>query len=73
MPKLAKSAVGFEHPAKGPSHCSQCVHFEPPDACEIVAGPISRRDWCKKFASREGRRQAKQGEHLNRLSSNARY
>ena len=50
MAKLAKSAVRFEHPAKGPHHCSQCRHFEPPHVCEIVAGAIDGVDWCERFA-----------------------
>lgn len=44
-----KSQVGFEHPAKGPDHCSECRHFRPPDSCEIVSGEIRPEDWCRKF------------------------
>ena len=47
--KLAKAAVGFEHPAKGPHHCSQCRHFDPPHGCEIIAGSIDPGDWCERF------------------------
>ena len=68
MAKFQKSQVDFEHPAKGPHHCSQCRHFEAPDACEIVAGTINRRDWCKKFASKSARRDAARDEHLNKIS-----
>ena len=49
MAKLAKSDVEFESPAKGPHHCGECRHFDPPDACEIVAGAIGADDWCNRF------------------------
>ena len=48
-----KSEVGFEHPAKGPDHCSMCIHFKRPHACEIVAGYIRGEDWCEKFEERK--------------------
>ena len=46
---LSKSEVQYEHPAKGPHHCSQCRHFKSPHSCEIVEGRIAPEDWCKKF------------------------
>jgi hypothetical protein len=49
MAKEPKSAVQFEHPAQGPNHCGMCRHFSSPHACELVAGTIARRDWCKLF------------------------
>lgn len=50
--KASKASVGFEAPAKGPHHCSQCRHFEPPHACEIVEGDIDADDWCRRFLAR---------------------
>jgi hypothetical protein len=49
--KLSHTAVGFQHPAKGPDHCSQCEHFVPgkPLSCELVKLPIHSNDWCEKF------------------------
>ena len=47
--KSSKTSVGFEHPAKGPHHCSQCEHFRPPHGCEIVEGNIDPGDWCRRF------------------------
>ena len=52
MAKVSKASVGFEAPAKGPHHCSQCVHWEPPDACEIVAGMVDGDDWCRRFRAK---------------------
>lgn len=51
--KLAKAAVGFEAPAKGPHHCSQCQHWEPPKHCAIVEGDdIDADDWCRRFKAK---------------------
>jgi hypothetical protein len=62
--KLSKSAVDFEHPAKGPNHCSQCRHFLPDQlACRIVAGHITGRDWCKRFLDKDKDREAKAERH----------
>lgn len=47
--KKPKSEVNFEHPAKGPNHCSQCIHFDPERACELVEGQIEPEDWCRLF------------------------
>jgi len=65
--KLAKTDVAFEHPARGPHHCSQCRHFnrDSRDSCEIVAGRVLPRDWCTKFASLKGRRDSKVAAHMN--------
>lgn len=54
--KIEKSAVDY-----GPGHprgdrCAVCRHFEPPHACEIVAGEIGAGMWCKRF-ERQTRRQ----------------
>jgi hypothetical protein len=52
-PKLTKEEVSFEHPAKGPRHCEQCVHFQPgQDSCKIVSGKIEPGDWCEKWLKR---------------------
>lgn len=50
--KFSHSEVGFEHPAKGKNHCSQCVHFTG-NACRIVESPVKAGDWCEKFKSRK--------------------
>lgn len=43
-----KAEVGFEHPAQGPNHCGDCVHFRQ-GTCDIVSGRIEAGDWCRKF------------------------
>lgn len=61
-----KTEVGFEHPAKGPDHCSECVHFEKrgPHTCEIVAGKIEGTDWCRKFREKS---MAKKSKKVRRI------
>jgi len=54
--KHTKASVGYEHPAQGPHHCSQCEHFEPPSRCEIVAAVIRAEDWCRRFVKRNDKR-----------------
>lgn len=66
--KLAKSSVGFEHPAKGPNHCGQCKHFEAPDSCRIVAGMIEGPDWCKRFRDKREAKRQKAAAHLDSIS-----
>lgn len=54
--KFTKAEVGYEHPAQGRDHCRDCIHFEVErrHTCEIVAGRINGRDWCKKFEEKHG-------------------
>lgn len=49
--KFSKTEVDFEHPARGESHCADCIHFQGRSAktCAIVAGDIEPGDWCKKY------------------------
>lgn len=54
--KLSKVSVRFEHPAKGPDHCSGCKHFLGRGVCEIVAGLIAPEDWCDKFRRKQKRK-----------------
>jgi hypothetical protein len=53
--KLEKADVDFEHPAKGPHHCSECEHFEPPHACGLVKGRIDAGDWCRRFRAKDSK------------------
>jgi High potential iron-sulfur protein len=46
--KTAKYQV---HPNKGQA-CAQCRYFQPPNACQLVAGDISPAGWCSFFAKK---------------------
>jgi hypothetical protein len=45
--KAQKGEVGYEDPAQGSNHCSQCAHFVLPTACERVEGAIAPGAWCQ--------------------------
>lgn len=50
--KLSHSSVGYMHPAKSPSEeCGRCIYFIPgsPPSCKLVASPIQKNGWCKRF------------------------
>ena len=49
--KFDKREVGYEHPAKGPDHCSTCEHYRN-GSCVIVAGVIRPEDWCEKYEAK---------------------
>lgn len=66
MAKLSKDRVDYENPAQKSAHCAECEHFEKPDACEVVAGKISPRGWCRRY-HRKGAEEAKEGKHQAHL------
>lgn len=57
MQTMLKRDVGFEHPAKGPHHCSECIYYTHPEKkigqCDIVLGNIEPKDWCREFEEKE--------------------
>lgn len=44
--KLPQSAVSYRPNPNGDKKCSNCVLFQPPNACKSVAGAISPNGWC---------------------------
>lgn len=61
MAKLSKASVGYEHPAKGPDHCGDCVYFQADsNACGLVAGKILPEDWCRRFKRMPAKSKAQQ-------------
>jgi len=46
VPKLVALYQDFPN---GRERCGRCVHFRPPNGCEIVAGRISPKGWCHYF------------------------
>jgi hypothetical protein len=40
----------YQDTPSGIYSCGMCTLFEPPNACEVVAGEISKDGWCKAFA-----------------------
>ena len=49
--QFTKKEVNYESPAKGMSHCEDCIFFQA-GSCKIVAGKIKKADWCDQFTQR---------------------
>jgi hypothetical protein len=52
--KLPPAMVLYQATPKDGKQCSQCLHWQPPAGCAIVAGTISPTGWCGVFAPKEG-------------------
>jgi hypothetical protein len=52
--KLQGSMVMYQTTPKGDQRCDNCLHWQPPNACAIVAGVISPAGWCAVWAKKEG-------------------
>lgn len=48
--KLAKNLIMYQDSPKGDQRCDNCTHWQPPNACAIVEGPISPAGWCGAWA-----------------------
>lgn len=47
--KTSQQAAGYQNTPSGGNRCGNCVKFQPPAACRIVAGRISPQGWCRLF------------------------
>jgi hypothetical protein len=50
--KLQGSMVMYQNTPKDGQKCSGCLHFQPPNACAIVAGNIAPEGWCAVWAAK---------------------
>jgi hypothetical protein len=48
--KMTPRQAEYQNTPKDIYSCAVCTLFEPPNACKVVAGEISRDGWCKAFA-----------------------
>jgi hypothetical protein len=48
--KMTPQQAEYQDTPKDIYSCAVCTLFQPPDACKVVAGQISRDGWCKAFA-----------------------
>ncbi len=48
--KLAKNLIMYQDTPKGDQRCDNCTHWQPPNACAIVEGPIAPAGWCGAWA-----------------------
>jgi hypothetical protein len=47
--KLSKQDAGYQDKPKNGQLCAGCTLFQPPNACNVVAGEINPQGWCKLF------------------------
>jgi hypothetical protein len=52
--RMNKTASRYQNHPNGDKRCAGCVHFQPPDSCEVVPGLISPSGWCKWFRAGHG-------------------
>lgn len=50
--KLTHQVAKYQDTPHDGQECSTCVNFLPPDACRIVASPISPHGWCQFYAKK---------------------
>jgi hypothetical protein len=50
--KIAPAVVRYQPQPKGQQRCDNCVHFQPPNACQFVQGEISPSGWCSLYAAK---------------------
>jgi hypothetical protein len=48
--KLAQKTVQYQLQPKNGQMCSNCVNWQPPNACKLVDGTIVPNGWCVAFA-----------------------
>jgi len=48
--KMSQKAAGYQTMPKGKQRCDNCLQWQPPRSCKIVAGEISPRGWCSIYA-----------------------
>jgi hypothetical protein len=50
--KLQGSMVMYQDKPKDGQKCNACLHWQPPNACAIVAGTIAPEGWCAVWAAK---------------------
>jgi High potential iron-sulfur protein len=50
--KLAKTVVAYQDTPHDGQRCDNCLQFEPPSSCKVVAGEIAAAGWCKVYVKK---------------------
>ena len=50
--KSPQQSAGYQDRPSGAQRCDNCMHFQPPAACKVVAGRISPAGWCRIYAAK---------------------
>jgi hypothetical protein len=48
--KMTLQQAQYQDTPSGIYSCGLCTLFEPPNACKVVEGEVSKDGWCKAFA-----------------------
>jgi hypothetical protein len=48
--KMTRQQAEYQDTPNGIYSCAVCTLFEPPAACKVVDGEVSKDGWCKVFA-----------------------
>jgi len=44
--KVPKEAMKYQDKPNGDQRCDNCMQFEPPSSCKVVAGTVSPQGYC---------------------------
>lgn len=50
--KLSHEQAKYQDKPKNGQECSTCLQFQAPNACQIVASPISPHGWCQFYGKK---------------------
>ncbi len=50
--KAAQKDVAYQDTPKGDQRCDNCMQFQPPSSCKVVAGTIAPSGWCGAYAKK---------------------
>ena len=50
--KASKEAMKYQDKPNGDQKCSNCLQFEPPKSCKVVAGDVSPDGYCIAWAKK---------------------
>ena len=50
--RQSKLQAAYQDFPRGRQRCGVCIHFQPPNGCEIVEPPVSPNGWCRNFVPR---------------------
>jgi hypothetical protein len=48
--KMTRQQAEYQDTPNGLYSCGMCTLFEPPKACKVIDGEVSKDGWCKAFA-----------------------
>lgn len=52
--KSPQKSASYQDRPNGEQRCGNCMHFQPPSSCKVVAGRIGPNGWCRIYAARQG-------------------